>query len=124
MKVGKTITARRKYAGMLRRLAPNFSYCSCCGTPWRFVDGKSMDYEKGRGFFPLCEWCFYDPSVSFEDLVIYHSRDDDQHKFTEEQIEYVTNSLIKESEENDIIKVKYVEYLNIRREKQIDKIVK
>lgn len=39
-------------------LAPGYSWCHRCRTPWKFVEAHVTDYLKGRGCFPLCEKCW------------------------------------------------------------------
>lgn len=41
-----------------RILAPGYSWCEKCGTPWRFVAEHVTDYTATRGIFPLCEKCW------------------------------------------------------------------
>lgn len=52
-----------------RILAPGYSWCYRCRTPWKFVKGHDTAYEWGeingyrypfRGCFPLCEKCWSD----------------------------------------------------------------
>jgi hypothetical protein len=43
---------------MSRWLAPGWSWCYCCGTPWLFVRDHTTWYREFEGTFPLCEKCW------------------------------------------------------------------
>ena len=32
--------------------------CSCCGMPWRYVRGATINYSETSGMFPICVSCF------------------------------------------------------------------
>ena len=122
MKVRKTIAGRRKMSKLLQIMNPGFGTCECCGTPWCKVDGKALAYKHGCSFFPICELCYYDEQVTFGDLLIYYKRED-EHAHTDEQTEFIRNSLMEEVETDDIIKEKYEKYLYTLREEKIDSIL-
>ena len=39
-------------------LAPGYSWCGRCETPWKFVDHHATYYQPGRGVFALCQKCW------------------------------------------------------------------
>ncbi len=41
-----------------QRLAPGYSWCFRCETPWLFVKGHDTKYSPDRACFPLCEKCW------------------------------------------------------------------
>lgn len=41
-------------------LAPAYSVCYRCQTPWKFVRHHSTEYRPGHACFPLCEKCWHD----------------------------------------------------------------
>lgn len=41
-----------------QRLAPGYSWCQRCLTPWKFVEGHDTRCSKSWGCFPLCEECW------------------------------------------------------------------
>jgi hypothetical protein len=41
-----------------QRLAPGYSWCAHCETPWLFVAHHDTDYRSDRGIFVLCEKCW------------------------------------------------------------------
>lgn len=122
MKIRKTIAGRRKLSKFLQLANPGYSYCECCGTPWNFVKGKALIYEYGCSYFPICELCFYDESVTFNDLLIYYKRED-EHPHSEAQYERIKESLMEEVELNEIIKAKYDNHLRFLRQEKIDSVI-
>src|SRR6476661_6753234 len=42
----------------VRPLAPGYSWCRRCKTPWLFVEPHVTDYTRFRGLFALCERCW------------------------------------------------------------------
>lgn len=122
MKVRETISGRRKFSKILQMMNTEFSVCECCGTPWRYVDGKALTYKPGCRYFPICELCFYDEQVSFSDLLIYYKRVD-EHAHSPDEYEYIKKSLMLEVGRDDIIKQKYERYLYTLREEKIDSIL-
>ena len=45
-------------APALRRLAPGYSWCKRCGTPWKFIGEHATWYRPGYGVFALCQPCW------------------------------------------------------------------
>jgi hypothetical protein len=41
-----------------QRLAPGYSWCFRCETPWLFVPNHTTDYRPDKGCFALCEKCW------------------------------------------------------------------
>lgn len=41
-----------------QRLAPGYSWCLRCETPWLFIVHHNTDYRSDRGIFVLCEKCW------------------------------------------------------------------
>ncbi len=41
-----------------QRLAPGYSWCSRCGTPWLFIHHHNTDYRLDRGIFVFCVKCW------------------------------------------------------------------
>lgn len=39
-------------------LAPGYSFCRRCKTPWRFVKWHDTSYGRGHGCLPLCQMCW------------------------------------------------------------------
>lgn len=39
-------------------LAPGYSHCGKCETPWKFVRRHTTEIDNSRGCFPLCERCW------------------------------------------------------------------
>lgn len=42
----------------LKPLAPGYSCCFRCETPWKFTDHHATPYGGGRACFPLCQECW------------------------------------------------------------------
>lgn len=55
-------------AGVYRMMHPSYSTCGCCGLPWAVAKPHHIDMVEctdehcGRGFFPVCEWCWQNKS--------------------------------------------------------------
>lgn len=53
-----------RLGGWSRILAPGYSWCERCKTPWPFVHPHMTKYDDrrfaGRCCFPLCEKCWHD----------------------------------------------------------------
>lgn len=45
-------------AWFLRLRYPWNSTCLICGLPWSACKDHSIPIDMGRGFFPVCEWCW------------------------------------------------------------------
>ena len=39
-------------------MAPGYSWCKRCETPWAFVDEHATYYTERRGVFALCQMCW------------------------------------------------------------------
>jgi hypothetical protein len=54
-----------------RALAPGYSWCLRCETPWRFVTPHYTQYDPSRGCFPLCEKCWTELETPEARLLYY-----------------------------------------------------
>ena len=129
IKIPKTLSGRKFKSKLLRPISPGFSTCDCCGTPWKFISGKSLQYSSYQGYFPICELCYHDSEVTFSDLINYYTlhtttQGNPDWQFTIQETEYIINSLTQEAEKDPIIKQKYIEYQAELRDEKINKIFK
>jgi len=62
-----SIRTRRIRAWFLRLIAPGYSCCLHCGTPWKFVDHRPVQINPGRAFFFACVdcWPLLDPAEKY-----------------------------------------------------------
>lgn len=44
-------------------LAPHYSFCQRCGTPWRFVKERTIPFYDHTGKFAMCEKCWDECSL-------------------------------------------------------------
>ena len=105
-------------------LNPRYSHCSHCEMTWNKVKRKSLNYNTGSGYFPICIGCYHDPKVSYSDLMKYYTN---PHKtsdrFTQDEKDRILNSLFLETKSNDIIKEKYQKHIILKRSNVIDNIL-
>ena len=68
----KTARARLRswLAPALRRLAPGYSWCKRCGTPWKFVEEHETWYRPTHAVFALCRPCW--PELTSEERLPYY----------------------------------------------------
>jgi hypothetical protein len=38
--------------------ALRYGRCQCCGLPWKYCDGHSINVTEYDGFAPICEYCW------------------------------------------------------------------
>lgn len=104
------ITERRLASKRLQRLRPNNYTCKSCGVPAGLSSHKGLNYTPTYGYSPICWSCFHDTSVTFEDLIMYYTnRGTWEHEnFKEEEVDYIIDSLIKNTENDPIVEVMMV----------------
>jgi hypothetical protein len=56
----------------LRPLAPGYSWCMRCKTPWKFTKAHYTPYTEDRSCFPLCETCWQE--LTPEQRVPYYEK--------------------------------------------------
>lgn len=54
-----------------QRLAPGYSWCHRCLTPWPFVTHHDTAYSEHSGCFPLCEQCWQELETPARRLPYY-----------------------------------------------------
>lgn len=52
-------------------LAPSYSGCRRCQTPWRFVRHHDTAYAPGRALFALCEKCWQGQKTPQARMIFY-----------------------------------------------------
>ena len=101
---------------------PGFGHCRCCETTWNKTNPKSLYYSNDQGFFPICMECYLHPEVLYSDLIHYYTNSHDP-VFSQEEKDYILDSLFQETKTNGIIKEKYRKYINLKRSAKIESIL-
>jgi len=109
---------------LLKLFNPGWGFCSHCGITWNFTDEKSLFYSNTTGYFPICLKCFNDPKVSYSELMEYYvNPHETSDRFSQDEKDYILNSLFLETKSNGIISEKYREYIILKRSSLIDRIL-
>jgi hypothetical protein len=51
---------------MYQLAALGYGRCKCCGMPWKFCNGHSINVTKYDGYSPICEHCW--ETLSYDEL--------------------------------------------------------
>lgn len=76
-------------------LAPGYSSCTRCRTPWRFVRERTVWYTPSSGQFALCVRCWDETHVA--QRVIAHMLVSERNDLSEETFEDIEQAIIRDS---------------------------
>lgn len=78
-------------------LAPGYSYCRGCRTPWLFVEPRTVWYSSYSGQFALCVKC-WDEATAIERMAA-HLEVCRRNEVSEETIDDILDAIVRTSTE-------------------------
>lgn len=76
-------------------LAPGYSHCVRCRTPWRFVEPRVVWYSSSSGQFALCVKCWNETHIA--QRIIAHMLVSERNELSEETFKDIEAAIVRDS---------------------------